>query len=223
MMLVRRGKVHPGGFSRRSRRYGQGFTLIELLVALLIFALLAVMSYGGLGTVLEAQQGFERHNDRLAELQMLFLVLGRDIEQAVDRPIRDGFGDPQPALQGGSDGLELTRGGRRNPAGVARSQLQRVGWMVDAGQLQRLSWGVLDRAQDSEPDRQTMIDQVTGMELRFLDQQGQWRSQWPVAGGNDKQADLPRAVEVTIELEDWGRVIRLYQVLTSKAQPEAKG
>jgi len=205
MMRRNPGTVRPGG---------RGFTLIELLVALLIFVLLAVMSYGGLRTVLDAQQSFEQHNDRLAELQMLFMMMGRDIEQAVNRPIRDNFGDPQAALLGGSEGLELTRGGRRNPAGMARSQLQRVGWVMDSGQLIRLSWAVLDRAQDSEAARYMMADQVQGLEFRFLDHQGQWRSQWPSVStsNNPPPLPLPRAVEVTVELEDWGMVSRLFRL-----------
>jgi len=216
MMTVRYQRINTVASISR------GFTLIELLVALMIFVLLAVMSYGGLRTVLDARESFELHNDRLAALQMLFLVMGRDIEQAVDRPIRGNFGDSQPALQGGSNGLELTRGGRRNPAGLLRSQLQRIGWTLEDEQVQRLSWPVLDRAQDTEADRQTMAGQVTGLEFRFLDQQGQWRLQWPPSGNDDQQASLPRAVEVTLELEDWGTVMRVFQVVAGTPRPQGQ-
>ena len=204
------------------RRNQRGFTLIELLVALVIFALLATMSYGGLRTVLDAQQRFEQHNDRLAELQMMFMMMGRDIEQTVNRPIRDEYGDTQSALLGGTEGLELTRGGRRNPAGMARSQLQRVGWVLDNGELIRLSWVALDRAQDSVAGRHSMTDQVVGLEFRFLDQQRQWRSQWPVLSNNDKQPALPRAVEVNVELEDWGTVTRLYRIMHDRLKAEVE-
>jgi general secretion pathway protein J len=221
-MMMHRQSVELNGAQARGR-HSRGFTLIELLVALLIFVLLAVMSYGGLRTVLDAQQGFERHSDRLAELQMLFLMMGRDIEQTVDRPIRDNFGDSQPALLGGDEGLELSRAGRRNPTGLARSQLQRVGWVFQEGQLLRQSWAVLDRAQDSEAISHVMAEQVKGLEFRFLDQQGQWGSQWPATDSSEGHPALPRAVEVNVDLDDWGMVTRLYRVSTLRSQPEKKG
>lgn len=212
----------PQWSCRRHRDRSRGFTLIELLVALLIFVLLAVMSYGGLRTVLDAQQSFEQHNDRLAELQLLFMIMGRDIEQTVARPIRDHYGDQLPALVGGGDGLELTRAGRRNPVGLLRSQLQRIGWIVEGEELIRLSWAVLDRAQDSEPARRVMAERVLGLELRFLDQQGQWQSQWPVSSGKNNLQTLPRAVEFNIDLQDWGRVTRLFPITSIRPLDDKK-
>jgi len=196
----------------------RGFTLIELLVALVIFVLLAVMAYGGLSRVLAARDSFERHNDRLADLQMAFMLMSRDIEQAVDRPIRDAFGDALPALQGGGQGVELTRDGWRNPGGFMRSQLQRVGWQLDGDRLRRLTWAVIDRAPDSEPVRPVMLDKVDSLDFRFLDEQGQWHEQWPPASSNASQPDLPQAVEVTLELDDWGEIRRLFRIVTDRPQ-----
>lgn len=209
-------------FQVQARTKVRGFTLIELLVALLIFVLLAAMSYGGLRTVLDAQQSFEKHNDRLAELQLLFMMMGRDIRQIVDRPIRDNYGDKQAALIGGLEGLEFTRAGRRNPAQLKRSQLQRVGWQLEDGKLMRLSWNVLDRAQDSVAIRHQMSAKVEQLEIRFLDQQGKWHEQWPLENPKKGQSALPAAVEVNIELEDWGRVRRLYPVPGNRVRDEKK-
>jgi len=195
-------------------RNSRGFTLIELLVALVIFVLLAVMAYGGLTRVLDARDSFERHNDRLSQLQMTFMLMGRDIEQTVDRPVRDAFGDSLPALQGDDQAVELTRDGWRNPGGFMRSQLQRVGWQLDGDRLRRLTWAVIDRAPDSEPVQPVMLDKVDSLRFRFLDEQGQWRGQWPPDVTNPSQLDLPQAVEVTLELEDWGEIRRLFRIVT---------
>jgi general secretion pathway protein J len=155
---------------------------------------------------------------------MLFLIMGRDIEQTIDRSIRDIYGDSQAALLGGDAGLELTRGGRGNPAGMARSQLQRVGWVLEDGQLQRLSWAVLDQAPDSVAIRQKMAGQVQRLNLRFLDQQGQWHLQWPESSREEGEPTfLPRVVEVTVELEDWGAVTRLYRIVSSRPSPAKPG
>jgi len=115
-------------------RHDSGFTLLELLVALAIFALLSVMAYAGLSTVLTANQVLETNMERLTEIQRSVTFLSRDIRQTVDRTIRDTYGDNKQPLIGASEFdtlgtpvIELTRTGYANPLGAKRSFLQRVG------------------------------------------------------------------------------------------------
>jgi general secretion pathway protein J len=192
-----------------------GFTLLELLVALAIFGLLATMSYSGLRAVLEQQSGTEVEAERLAELQKIYMLMQRDIEQVVDRPVRDEYGDTQPALVG-SDTLQLTRGGWSNPAARTRSSLQRVGYTYEDDQLVRYSWSVLDRAQDSEPLRQPLTASIEELQLRYLASNNEWRDQWPdTSSGNDPETPpsaLPGAVEVTLEHAHYGQLVWLFQL-----------
>ena len=195
----------------------EGFTLLELLVALAIFGLLAAMSYSGLQAVLEQQSYTEQAADRLGALQKLYLIMQRDIEQIVPRTVRDEFGDVQLPLVG-SNVLQFTRGGWRNPAGRQRSTLQRVGYAFDDEQLVRYTWAVLDRAQDSEALQQPLVEDVEGMQLRYLDSNNEWREQWP-----DAQVDrdavpgelsqmMPKAIEVTIVHNTLGPLVWLFQL-----------
>jgi general secretion pathway protein J len=198
----------------------RGFTLLELLVALAIFGLLAAMSYGGLQAVLVQQSYTEQAADRLGELQKMYLVMQRDIEQIVPRIVRDEFGDAQQPLIGG-DTLRLTRGGWRNPAGRQRSTLQRIGYAYEEQQLVRYTWSVLDRAQDSEPLKQPLIEDVERLQLRYLESNDVWKEQWPdaadlvdneVAEGLLGLPALPKAVEVTIEHKMYGTLVWLFQL-----------
>ena len=193
-------------------RYSRGFTLIELLVALLIFAIFAAIAYGGLDQVLTAKARTTREAERLSDLQTAYTWIARDIEQAVDRPIRDAYGDPAEALIGGGTSLELTRAGWRNPAGLTRSHLQRVAYTLEDGQLQRRYWRILDRAPDSEAHETMLLEGVQEMELRFLDEQGQWQPAWPVTNADGNVVSMPRAVEFSLEIEGWGRITRLFRV-----------
>jgi general secretion pathway protein J len=192
-----------------------GFTLLELLVALTIFGLLATLSYSGLQTVMTQQSRTELAADRLGELQKLYLVMQRDIEQVVLRPIRDEYGDVQPSLVGGET-LQLTRAGWRNPAGRQRSTLQRVGYAYEDDQLVRYSWSVLDRAQDSEPLVQPLSDAIEELKIRYLDADNKWKDEWPVAQGGatpaTEQAPLPRMVEVTLTHQMYGPLVWLFQM-----------
>ncbi|MFQ5487019.1 MAG: type II secretion system minor pseudopilin GspJ [Gammaproteobacteria bacterium] len=196
-----------------SPRRQAAFTLIELLVSLAIFAILSVIAYQGLQTMLDARARIEQQATRLTELQGLFAILGRDLEQAVGRQVRDGFGDPQPALQGNGTRLELSRAGRRNPAAFRRSNLQRVAYLLAENQLLRRSWAMLDRALGSGYQEGVLAEHIQGMEFRYLDQALQWQGQWPPSiPAGQQQAVLPRAIEVTLEVEGWGKIRRLYRL-----------
>lgn len=192
----------------------KGFTLIELLVALAISALLAVMAYGGLDTVLTTREQTGSAAQRLIQLQKTFLWLKRDSEQTIARSIRDEYGDKQPPFTAAEHGIyriEMTRGGYLNPAQLPRSSLQRVAYSIDEDKLQRLTWTHLDRAQDAEPLITNLLEGVKSLSFRFLDQDKVWHASWPPVNTDRLDAEqLPLAMEVTLELDDWGLLTRLF-------------
>lgn len=200
----------------------RGFTLIELLVAMAIFAVVAVMAYGGLDSILKARNSSEVAAQKLAALQTSFAILERDIEQAANRAIRDNYGDEQPPLVGSDDTLEFTRSGRRNPAGFSRSHLQRVAYAIEDEALMRASWQVLDRAQDSDAISGPLFEEVESVAFSYLDDKLKWQSEWPVRNLSQQNAPppgLPKAIEMTIETEEWGEIRRLFRVAGTAPVP----
>jgi len=190
-----------------------GFTLLELLVAMAVFAVLAVMAYQGLNTVLANRDAVERQADRLRDLQTAWLVIGRDLQQASPRAVRDELGGELRPFKGGEGFLpmlELTRAGYRNPAGLQRSTLERVAYQLRLNELTRMRWRVLDRAQDTQPVERVLLTGVRSVALRFLDSAREWQATWPPPNREDAEVLAPRAVEVILELEDWGRITRLF-------------
>ncbi len=203
--------AYPSMFRNR------GFTLLELMIAIAIFSVIASFVYAGLDIVLDSKQQTEQHLDRLSQLQLGLHLMQQDIEQAVERPIRDEFGDTQPALR--SDGfssiaLELTRSGYANPMKLTRSQLQRVGYQLEEKSLYRLSWPILDRVQDTTPHRQKLIDGIEKLGISFFDQDMKRHTSWPPqnqSNPNQPPAALPKGVEVVIEIETMGALRRVFR------------
>ncbi len=195
----------------------QGFTLIEVLIATVVFAIMSVMAVSGLSVVLNSREQVDEHADRLAELQKVFTIIGRDIEQTVNRRVRDNYATELLPLSGGAYGstlLEFSRTGLMNPMGQRRSHLMRVGYMLSEGKLVRLSWFAMDRSFDTLPYESPMLSDVKAVELRFMDKDHKWLPQWPDMNlQQGSPVTLPRAVEVTLELEDWGRIRRIFEVV----------
>lgn len=111
-----------------------GFTLLEVLIATAITVLIGVSAVQLLSSIANASQASEETAAELAELQRFNQILSRDIEQYIQRDIRDEFGDVQPSLSTtGEFPIEFTRAGWRNSpiAEDARSTLQRVAYQLE--------------------------------------------------------------------------------------------
>ena len=191
----------------------RGMTLIELLIALAVFAVLSAITYGAIRTAIETQQRIEVRTTRFAALQKAMAVIERDVLQMVDRPIRDEYGEPLPALKS-SDGdfrlMEFTRTGWQTLIGVNKVRLRRIAYELTDRQLFRLVWNVLDRAEDSLPSSSVLLTGVNAVEIRYLNTDNQWLSAWPLEWGTDGTSfGLPRAMEINVDIVDIGRVKRL--------------
>jgi general secretion pathway protein J len=201
-----------------SKQKAQGFTLLELVVAMAIFAIMSAIAYSGLNNVLIARQQTEVHSEQLHQLQLTMTWFARDIEQIVDRGIRNEYGEfVAPVVGNDFEGyiLELTRGGWRNPANQPRSHLQRVAYLVRDEQLVRAYWRVLDRAEDSKAYENVLLDGVKEVEIRYMAQDEEWVTSWPPEAtgiSNSNPATIPRAIEVNVDTNHFGKITRLLRV-----------
>jgi len=202
-------------------RHMRGFTLLELLVAMFIAAIIFAMGYGAINQGVKNRVELQEQQGKLLELQTAMRVIEQDFVQLAPRPIRQpitGGGPPQPALESSTTTqpfIALTRAGWTNPAGVQRPQLQRVAYFFDNGTLRREYWTVLDPTQASVPVKRDLLTHLKSVSLRFMDINKTWQPQWPAvtrAVGATDPRGRPAAVEITIETEDWGKVVRIIEI-----------
>lgn len=188
-----------------------GFTLLEILVALSIFTLVAMMMATGLHTILASQSQLEAKTKRLAELQMALLLLSRDIEQIIDRPITNAKGEVEQALVGGLSNVAFTHGGVTNPLNQrTQSSLQRTRYLLDQNQLLRETSAVLDQTANTTYARRLLLQHVDDLQLNYLDDHGHFQNQWPPFNGNANH--LPHAIRITLILKNWGKISQLYLI-----------
>jgi len=191
-----------------------GFTLIEVLIVLGIFSIIGVIGAQLVSSVLDNERFLTERGTRLAEVQRAMQILQRDILQLSTRGVRDQLGGPVESLLIGADGMiEFTRYGWRNPLNRPRSELQRVGYVLQDDVLFRAYWMVLDRAPESEPQLQEMLHGVEQIEFFALDLSGNEYSFWPPAGDyqNDPGLQLG-AIVMRLDAAPFGVVERIWPV-----------
>lgn len=209
----------------------RGFTLVEVMIAIFIAMIMFAIGYGAINQAVRDRDAINVSQARITEIQRGMRIVAQDLTQMIARPARDtsGTGQLMPAVMSSDTDdilVTFTRAGWSNPAGLPRPAEQRVRYRyVGRDQtLVREHWVSVDPALNTEPRERVLLTKVKSVELRFLDPASRnWRTDWPpsMPSGpvNPLQADqllLPRplAIEITVVLEDWGRVQRLFEIPT---------
>lgn len=191
-----------------ARRRRGGFTLIELLTALLILSLLALMSYRGLGAVLDARDHVTSETDKWRHVAALFARFEHDVHLAAPRPVRSASGSA-PAWLGRPDTmpgarLEISRFASVEGVDTPR----RVAYALNEKQEVELwLWPGLDVASDVLPARYPVLSGVATFEFQYLNADRAWVGAWPTSPSD---AAIPRAVRLRIVLASGEDIVRVF-------------
>jgi general secretion pathway protein J len=190
----------------------KGFTLFEILIAVFILGIISVVMVRGLQSIIIVKNNLERSEHRLQELSLAMTFMQSDLRNAVNRPILLANNETEPSLWTENDAFQTvawTRGNIENPLDENRSTLLRVAYELKNGQLIRQTWPVLDRVVGTAPDDRVLLNNVEQIQWKFLGPRIQWYTAWP---SSDKKQPLPVAVQVTIQIKDWGTVQRIFMI-----------
>jgi general secretion pathway protein J len=206
-----------------------GFTLVEVMIAIFIAAVMFAIGYRALNQGLLYNESLKVSQSRITEIQRGMRVLAQDFAQLAARAARDtqGTGQLLPAISADNRDNTLvvfSRTGWSNPAGVQRPAEQRVRYRFIDGSLVREHWLSLDAALAAQPRQRIILTRLKSVEIRFLDPASRtWHNEWPVitvsgpvgpANIDEVLLTRPLLIELTLVLEDWGRVQRVFEVPT---------
>jgi general secretion pathway protein J len=184
----------------------KGFTLLEAMVSLFLLAVMSVMAYQAIESVLDTNQ---RSREDLADeqqLQLAWQIISNDFLHLRARQYADGFGGIEAAYQTSNSDilLSFTRGGgallESNPTGLTRVQYS----LNDDGRLVRTVWPVFVSTRDSDGQQRVLLNDVEGVDFNNLTALGYYSLDWPPidAEFQDNLLSLPLMVDVSILLED---------------------
>ena len=194
-------RARPGAATR-------GFTLIELLAALLVLSLLALMSYRGLGAVLDARDHVRLETEKWQRVAAFFARFKRDVELGSPRPVRSVAGVAPAWLGEAATPTEARLEFSRFASNEALDTARRIGYRLnEIREIELWLWPALDVAPDTQPARYPVLAGVLVFELQYLNPDLAWVNAWPTAPSDPA---LPRAVRVHIVLASGEDIVRVF-------------
>lgn len=190
-----------------------GFTLVELLAVLLILSMLALMSYRGLGAVLDAREHVAQETLKWRSIAAFFARFEADVHLAMPRAARAGDGRA-PAWRGAPKAapgprLEFSRFVSAEGVDTAR----RLAYLLNEKQeIELWLWPGLDIAPGAMPARYALLGGVRKFELYYLNAGLAWVDVWPASASD---APIPRAVQLRLLLTSGEEIVRIFELRSS--------
>ncbi|KTE31773.1 type II secretion system protein GspJ [Sphingopyxis sp. HIX] len=182
-----------------------------MLVALSLFAAIAAMGVGLLRSSVDTQDAVQERLKAMSGVNRVRALMANDLAQALPRATRGASGEMIPAFAGSETGFALVHGGAGSLEAGARPNVERVAYAFTGGEWRRAVQPMLDGTPLGDGDR--LVGEVTGVAIRYRDDQGQWGGSW-----NSEPGDrLPRAVEVRLTRRGGAPLTMLF--LTAPAPP----
>ncbi len=188
-----------------------GLTLIELMVALVILAMLGLMSWRGIDSALSSRDHIIVVEHRWQKLSRGFSLVEHNLLQIAER---DAY---VPSTTPGTlSGFRL----EKLPDGQQRLVFWRMdavqgarltGFRLDGDKLMLLRWphNVPVVTAEDNVDAESILDGLHNVRWAALTSDMQWTDTWPPAG-QSLGAGLPLGVRIDMDIENVGHIQRLF-------------
>ncbi len=203
----------------------EGFTLIELMIAIMIFAIISVISYKTISALLTTKKIVTTAQEKWGGLANAIAKINTYSLRSIPLVTRDENGALIPSISSKSTlttnydaQLEMTISGYIGDNIYGVTPPRRVGFRFLNNKLYLVDWPILNRVLTSKPRVNLLLDNVQSFRVQFFYPDMQWHDNWPIpsADPKDKSADpstLPKAIKITIKMLS-GEEIPIQWILT---------
>jgi len=209
-----------------------GFTLLEMLLAVLIFALIILGAQQTSSLAIESASSLKDEQSRLKNINLFLETIERDLTQLTSRPTRyditNSIRHPLETDVNSIYWFRLTRAGWKNPLQRPRSNIQSATYYFEDNKIFRSHQLFLDGINNNDPVKRKLLENVNSVEINFLSRNGQWSDTWPIQNQQNitnstdfesanrlPEISFPVAVEIKMELKDYGTISKLLNLATS--------
>lgn len=188
----------------------RGFTLLEIIIAVAIFAIISIVISTVLYVIINAQENIQNTTERLSQLQMAMSMIEQDVSQIALKNFHDENNRTIGPMNANQESFSITTSSYVNPdARFARSELRRISYVVEEGNLYRIS-EPLKVTEGEAIQKRLILQHVNQMRLRYLTQNNRWlprMGSYMVSFVSDSTIRLlPKGIEIQLDVETWGTV-----------------
>jgi general secretion pathway protein J len=192
-----------------------GFTLVELMVAIIIFAIISIISYRTLSSLVTTKQVVTSTQDKWSGVVNTISLISNAWSRSIPLVVRDENGNLIPSVIGknklerSSDAqLELTLSGYIHDPVFGSTRPRRIGFRFSDGKLYLVTWPVLNRVRTTQPQIDLLMDNVTSFQQSFIYPDKKWYDDWPPPGTSIDE--VPEGMRITIVMKSGETIIRQY-------------
>jgi type II secretion system protein J len=182
-----------------------------MLTALLILALLSLLCYRGLSSVLDARARVADESTRWRAVAAFFDRFAADVHLAAPYGSRTADGELPAWTGAGAPGTARLEFSRFATAGGLEAPRRLAYILTGRGDIELWLWPTPDPAPTVVPARYPVLSGVKAFDLAYLGADLVWRDNWPLPAGDRA---VPRAVRVRVVLTTGETILRVFALWT---------
>lgn len=191
----------------------KGFTLIELMVAIMIFAIISIISYRAISSLVTTKRVVTDAQEKWGGIARAVNKISGAWDRAIPLAARDENGVLIPAMMGKNklsgnfdSQIELTVSGYIGDPIYGAMPPKRIGFRFVNGKLYMVTWPFMNRVPGNQPQINLLLENVDTFSAGYYYPDKQWRDTWPL--DNSNFTNLPPGFKIYIKMNSGEEINR---------------